>query len=192
MSKKPQKSRHRVPLLEVKCDPIDEQYQAEIDQSIARLEARYRKVERALAEAEIKAERSRVQAEKLARKQAQAEAIAANRLENERKLSEHIACIKEAAKNARLAEARAKLERQQREVIQKRNAETARRRAEAKEIRERHELLAKSRSSVRLLEAEVAERRRELKQIELLMMPGNYAGRIHRSRSAQHQSGGAA
>jgi len=193
MSKKPKQSRHRIPILELKADPINEQYQAEIEQSVARLEARYRKAEKALEAAEVKADRARVHAENLARKQAEAEAIAVNRLENERRLSENIDRIKDAAKNARVAEARAELERQQREVTEKRNTETARRREDAKAARDRQELIAKSRIAIRSFESEVAERRRELREIELLMRPGNHASASHRGTgSVRHTHGGAA
>lgn len=188
MSKKI-KSRHRIPALTLKSDPITPEYQAEIDRSMERLEARYRKAQKALEAAEVKAERARVHADNLARKQSEAEAIAANRLANEKKLSEHIERIKEAARNARVAEARAEMQRRQEEVIVKRNAETARRQAEAKETRERQRLIAQSQHTIRRLEDEVAERRRELRQIERLMMPTNYAGRAHRQFTAQHTAG---
>lgn len=190
MSKKPRQSRHRIPRLELKSDPITPEYQAEVDRSVAKLEARYRKAQKALEVAEARAERARAQAEALARKQAEAEAVAANRLANEQRLGEFIARIKEAAKNARVAEARAALERQQAEAVAKRNAETARRREEAKAARERQALIAKSRAAITSLESEVAERRRELREIELLMMPGHYAGRDHRKHTAQHTAGG--
>ena len=67
MSKKPKQSRHRVPVLAVAEAVIDDDYQTEIDQSQSRLEARDRKAEKALAAAEVKAERSRIHAENLAR-----------------------------------------------------------------------------------------------------------------------------
>jgi hypothetical protein len=185
-------SRHRVPLLQMKSDPITPEYQAEVDQSMARLEARYLRAEKALAAAELKAERARIHAENLARKQAEADAVAANRLENERQLSTFIEQIREAAKNSRLTSARAKLERQHSEAVAKRNVETARRKAEAKATRERRELIAKSRNAIQTLESETAERRRELREIQRLMMPGNYAGRVHRGTAARHTHGGAA
>ena len=191
MSKKPKQSRHRVPVLAVAEAIIDDDYQTEIDQSQSRLEARYRKAEKALAAAEVKAERSRIHAENLARKQADAAAIAANRLENELRLTENIERIKEAAKNSRVAEARAELERKHQEAVAKRNAETAARKEEAKNAREREELIRRSRSAIRTLEDEVFERRRELNEIKLLMMPGHYAGRNHRGTStARHTAGG--
>lgn len=190
MSKKPKQSRHRVPVLAVVEAVIDDVYQAEIDQSQSRLEARYRKAEKALAAAEIKAERTRVQAESLARKQAEAAAIAANRLENERRLNANIERIKEAAKNSRVAEARAELERKHQEAVFKRNAETASRKLEAKQARDREQLIRRSRSAIRTLEDEVFERRRELHQIKLLMMPGSYAGSNHRGHTIRHTAGG--
>jgi len=186
---KPRKSRHRIPVLAVVEAVIDDVYQAEIDQSQSRLEARYRKAEKALAAAEIKAQRSRVQAENLARKQAEAAAIAANRLENERRLNENIERIKEAAKNSRVAEARAELERKHEQAVLKRNAETTARKLEAKQAREREELIRRSRSAVRTLEDEVFERRRELHEIKLLMMPSSYAGSNHRGRTIRHTAG---
>lgn len=61
MSKKPKKSRHRIPpeALVIRSDPIDERYQAEIDVSITRLERRYRRAQKALEAAERRAERAR-------------------------------------------------------------------------------------------------------------------------------------
>jgi hypothetical protein len=63
MSKKPKRSRHRIPAcaLQPKSDPVDERYQAEIDASITKLEARYRKAEKALAAAERRAEAARAE-----------------------------------------------------------------------------------------------------------------------------------
>lgn len=56
MSKKPHKSRHRVPVL---SDPesatLDERYQREVDYSSSRLERAYRKAQNALAAAEKRA-----------------------------------------------------------------------------------------------------------------------------------------
>lgn len=190
MSKKPKQSRHRVPVLAVSEAVIDDDYQTEIDQSQSRLEARYRKAEKALAAAEIKAERHRIHTENLARKQAQAAEIAANRLENELRLTENILRIKEAAKNSRVAEARAELERKHQEAVTKRNAETLARKAEAKQAREREQLIRRSRSVIRTLEDEVSERRRELHEIKLLMMPGSYAGSDHRGHTIRHTAGG--
>jgi hypothetical protein len=189
MSKKPKHSRHRVPVLAVMEAIIDDGYQAEIDQSQSRLEARYRKAEKALAAAELKAERNRTQAESLARKQAESAVIAANRLANERRLTENIERIKQAARNSRVAEARAELERKHKDAVSKRNAETEARKLEAKQAREREELIRRSRLAVRTLEDEVFERRRELHEIKLLMMPGSYAGSNHRGRSIRHTAG---
>lgn len=65
MSKKPNKSRHRVPThaLQLRSDPISERYQREIDMSMERLEQRYRKAQRALQVTERKVERARREAE---------------------------------------------------------------------------------------------------------------------------------
>jgi predicted nucleic acid-binding Zn-ribbon protein len=91
----------------MQSDPIDAAYQAEIDRSMARLEARYRKAQKALKSAEERAQRVRT---------------------------------------------------------------------------------ATGKPTPRL-DALVEARRRELREIELLMMPGNYAGREHRKRTAKHHSG---
>lgn len=187
MSKKPKRSRHRVPTTTViVSDYVEPEYQAEVDSSMERLERRFRKAQKALQVAEAKAERARVHAEHLAAQQAEAERVAANRIANEQQLSEHLERIKAAAKESRVAEARAALERKQRDVTARRNAESAKRREEARATRERQELIRRSRSTFASLEGEVAERRRELRSIELLMMPDNYAGREHRKRGAQH------
>jgi hypothetical protein len=60
MAKKPHKSRHRIPTcaLEPRSDPIDERYQAEIDASMAHLERRYRRGQKALEAAERRAQRA--------------------------------------------------------------------------------------------------------------------------------------
>ena len=57
--KKPKRSRHRIPncALELKCDPISEQYQAEIDASTAKLEMRHRKALMSLEAADRRASR---------------------------------------------------------------------------------------------------------------------------------------
>lgn len=186
---KHRKSRHRIPVLVATEPVIDDAYQAEIDQSIARLEAKYRKAKKALAAAELKAERARVHADNLARKQADAQLVAENRLRNEQRLSEFIERIKDAAKNSRVTQARADLERRRREAVDERNAETVRRKTEAKMAREREALIKKQRDVIRAYEGEVFERRRELNEIKLLMMPTNYAGRDHRKGGARHVSG---
>ena len=192
MSKKPKHSRHRVPVLTMASDLITEDYQSQIDASMARLESRYHKADKALRFAEVKAERARIHAENLARKQVEAAMINANRLANEQALSENIARIREAAKNARVASARAELECQQREATAKRDALAAQREADAKAVRQRETLIARSRASFRTLDDEVAERRRELREITALMMPGSYAGRIHRgTKGARHTHGAA-
>lgn len=189
MSKKPRRSRHRVPILEMRSDPITPEYQAEIDQSVARLERRYRKAEAALQAAERRAEHRRRHIETLAIKQAEAQRIAEHRASEESRLSEYIERIKQAAINSRLASARAEQERKRAEVTAKRDAVTALRKQEAKAAREREQEIARSRSQLELLDAEVGERRRELREIERLMMPGNYAGRSHRAVTARHTHG---
>jgi len=183
------KSRHRVPALDYKCDPISPEYQSEVDRSVSKLEARYRKAQKALQVAESRAERARCQADLLARKQVQADLVAANRLENEQRLGEYINRIKQAAKNARVAYARDALERQRIEATARRDAESSRRREAAREARDRQALIVKSRAKIADLETEAAERLRELNQIERLMMPGNYAGRSHRAATARHTHG---
>jgi len=190
MSKKPKQSRHRVPALSMSSESVDQKYQAEVDASIAHLEKRYAKAHKALEAAEAKAERARLQAERLAEQQAAAERAAQKRLEEEARLGEYIALIKQAAKDARVEEARSELERKHREALARRNAQTVQRKADLKAIRDRREEIAKSRNNYRQLESMAAEHRREVREIELLMMPGNYAGRSHRGRiSAQHHSG---
>lgn len=176
MSKKPKQSRHRVPTLTFRSDPITPDYQDEIDRSISKLELRYKKAQKALEAAEARAERARLQAESLTEKQAKAQLVAANRLANERRLSEFIETIKQAAKRARVAESRAHLERQRLQVEARRNEETRRRREEAKQLRERARLISQARSSLSLREAEVDERRRELREIEKLMIPDFLSG----------------
>lgn len=190
MSKKPKQSRHRVPTLTVTSDEITPEYQAEVDASMDRLARRYAKAQKALEEAEAKAERARVQAEALAEKQVEAERVAQHRAEEEARLSEYIERIKLAAKDARVSEAREDLERKRREATERRNAATAQRKAELKAARVRREQIAHSRSTFSRLENEVAERRRELREIERLMMPGNYAGRNHRGTGQPHHNSG--
>jgi hypothetical protein len=62
MSKKPNRSRHRIPLCAyaVRSDSVEDRYQAEVDSSTARLERRYRKAAKALEAAEHRADRARV------------------------------------------------------------------------------------------------------------------------------------
>lgn len=69
MSKKPKRSRHRIPdcALELRADPIDERYQWEIDQSVAHLERRYQKAQKALEAAERRVENVRLAIEAAAR-----------------------------------------------------------------------------------------------------------------------------
>jgi chromosome segregation ATPase len=58
MSKKPARSRHRIPTLAVRpSDPVDDRYQAEIDASVGRLTRRYEAAQKRLQAAEAKAER---------------------------------------------------------------------------------------------------------------------------------------
>lgn len=58
MSKKPRRSRHRVPVLEMVSDPIDERYQREVDYSTSRLERAYRKAQAALEAAQRRADKA--------------------------------------------------------------------------------------------------------------------------------------
>lgn len=192
MSKKPNRSRHRIPTcaLAVESDPVDERYQAEIDASVDHLQRRLLKAEKALEAAEAKADRSRQHADRLAQQRAEAERIALHREEEERRANVYVARIKDAAKNARVASAQAELERQHRVAVDRRNAETTRRKAAAEERLEREQLIRAHRPKLAALESEVAERRRELREIQQLMMPGNYVGRAHRGRgTAQHHAG---
>lgn len=193
MSKKPRQSRHRVPTLALTPVEITPEYQAEVDASMEKLRKRYERAEKALVQVEAKAARAAEHAANLARKQAEVEAIAANRLAEEQRLNEYIDRIKRAARDARVAEARAELERKRDAAIVRRNAETARRKEELKAAREHALLVAQSRLRHESLEELADDRRRELREIERLMMPGNYVGREHRGRgAAKHRSGGAA
>lgn len=190
MSKKPRQSRHRVPALAMASETVTPEYQAEVNASMEKLERRYAKAKKALAAAEAKAERAREQAERLAAKQEESARVAANQAAEEARLSDYLERIKVAAKHARVAEARRDLDRQHREAVAQRNASTARRKAEAKAIREREQLIARSRNDFSRLESDVIDRRREVREIEHLMMPGNYAGRNHRGTgTAYHNSG---
>lgn len=192
MSKRPRQSRHRIPdcALTPKSEPIDDHYQAEIDASIEHLERRYRKAQKALEAAEAKAERSRQHAERLAQQQVEADRIAVHRAAEEQRANEYVARIKDAAKNARIASAKAELDRQHQAAIIRRNLATAQRKADAKQRLEREQLIRSARNRVVAMEAEVHERRREFREIERLMMPGNYAGRNHRGTgTARHNSG---
>jgi len=192
VSKKPTRSRHRIPAIAFspkESEPIDERYQAEIDASMARLERMYRSAQKALESAERRAERARVHAENLSRKQESARLVAERRAAEESRLSEYLGRIKDAARNARLGEARAAQERKQEEVLAERNTVTALRKAEARESRERERLLMKVRAESGELKKLVEERRRELREIERLMMPTGYAGRDHRAFTARHTSG---
>jgi membrane protein involved in colicin uptake len=193
MSKKPKQSRHRVPssVLDaaLKADEIDDRYQVEIDSSIAKLQRQYVKAQKAHAAAVARQERIRLQAEALAEKKAAQERIASHRADEEAKLTDRMAVIKEAAKNSRIAAIRAGQERQYAEFIARRNAQTEQRKAALKAARDHERQLIAARNALRTAEATTAERHRELKEIELLMMPGNYAGRSHRDTSARHWAG---
>lgn len=61
---KTKKSRHRTPVVQVRSDPVDERYQAEVDACTRRLEARYRKAEAALERAERRAAVARQELER--------------------------------------------------------------------------------------------------------------------------------
>src|SRR6516165_4192256 len=60
MSKKPKRSRHRIPTcaLQPRSDPISDRYWAEVWASTARLERQYRKAAKALEAAEQRAEKA--------------------------------------------------------------------------------------------------------------------------------------
>lgn len=190
MSKKPRRSRHRHPTDYVRpADPIDDRYQAEIDRSISRLTKQYEAAEKHLAALEKRAGRARLHAEQLESAQARHESIAANRIENERLLSERIATIKEAAKNQRVAAAKAKLQAQHDATVRERARITAERKAQAKAARAREEQIRKSHRAIVDLQGEIEERRRELREIERLMMPATYGGRDSRLRKVRHETG---
>lgn len=190
MSKKPKRSRHRVPTIHVmRSDPVTAEYQREVDASVARLEARYRKAQKGLAAAELRAQRARDEAQRLTEKQAEARRVAEHRLAEEQRLTEYIEQIRAAAQRARVASARAALERQQQAVTAQRNAATEARRQAARAVRDRNEVIARHRTTIATLDADIAERRRELREIERLMMPDHYNNRDSRRRTAQHQAG---
>lgn len=189
MSKKPKQSRHRVPTITMTSDEVTDDYQAEVDASMERLRRRYDKAQKALLAAEAKAERARIHAEELAAKQAESERIAQNRELEERRLSDRITQIKLAAQESRVAEGKARLEQQRQAAVAERNRQTELRKAEQKAIRDRNAQIALHRNRFRSLESDVHERRREVREIEMLMMPGNYAGRSHRGTGAVHNSG---
>lgn len=177
-------------MLTMVSDEVTPEYQAEVDASMERLQRRYAKAQRALEAAEAKAERARLHAEELAAKQAEAERIAQHQADEESRLAEYIVRIKDAAQKSRVAEARAELERKHCEAIAQRNAATARRQAEIKNARQQCLLAAKRRVDLIRFESDASERRRELREIENLMMPGNYVGRENRGRStAKHTTG---
>lgn len=189
MSKKPKQSRHRVPTIAMTSDEITDDYQAEVDASMERLRRRYDKAQKALLAAEAKAERARIHAEELAAKQAESERIAKHREAEECRLSDRIAQIKQAAQKSRVAAAKAQLEQQRLAAVVERNRQTELRKAEQKAIRDRNTQIALHRNRFRSLESDVHERRREVREIELLMMPGNYAGRSHRGGGPMHNAG---
>lgn len=189
MSKHPKRSRHRVPpLVGLVSDPIDERYQVEVDVSTARLEQRYRRAEKALRAAEAKAERVRVQIERLAEQQAEATRIAVHRAQEQSRLLEHIEAIKTAARQSRVTGARAELERKQREAVARRDAATRARKAEAKAAREREAQIVLARRQHAVLEVAVTDRRAELREIQMLMQPEGY-GRDTRRRHVRQESG---
>lgn len=190
MSKKPKRSRHRIPdcAFELRSDPIDERYQAEIDASTRRLEQRYRKAEQALAKAEAKAERLRIQIDALAEKQREAARIAAHRAQEQQRVVEYIERIRVAAQQSRMDAARAELERKYRDAVARRNAQTAARKAEAKAARQHDQQLILRRREYDQLLLQVQDRRRELHEIELLMQADGYA-RDSRRRRVRHEAG---
>jgi tRNA(Glu) U13 pseudouridine synthase TruD len=56
VSKKPARSRHRIPTLSVRpSDPVDERYQAEVDASVSRLTRRYEAAHKRLEKAVVRA-----------------------------------------------------------------------------------------------------------------------------------------
>ena len=192
MSKKPKRSRHRVPTLAMASDEVTTEYQSEVDASMERLRKRYEKTQKALTQSEEKAERARLRQRALLEKQLQVALINAHRHAEEARLGEYIETIKEAAKRARVAAAQDDLERKRADAVQRRDALTELRRAEAKSMRQREVEIKKVKVSLDGYTNESQERRRELREIENLMMPGNYAGRNHRGTSqARHNSGGA-
>lgn len=65
MSKKPKCSRHRVPTLTMVSDPVTPEYQAEVDRSMARLERRHVKAQKALEAAEKRAAKAAVAAQNI-------------------------------------------------------------------------------------------------------------------------------
>lgn len=193
MSKKPKQSRHRIPgfVLEqaMAPEPVDDRYQAEVDASMARLQRQFEKAQKAHAAALVKQERLQAQTNALAEKKAAQEQIAARRASEELRLTEYMRRIKEAAKTSRVEQARAQHELNYQEFLERRNQQTAQRQAALKAAREHERELVIARNSLRAATENLAERHRELKEIERLMMPGNYAGRVHRSSPAQHWAG---
>lgn len=189
MSKKPKQSRHRVPTITMTSDEVTDDYQAEVDASMERLRRRYVRAQKALAYSEAKADRARMQAEQLEQRQQEAARIQANRRAEEQRLTEYIERIKTAAKESRVAAAQVELNKKRDEAVARRNAQTAQRKDHAEAMRRREIEIGKARCAMRFHVDETAERRRELREIELLMMPGNYAGRAHRGTGAVHNSG---
>lgn len=190
MSKKPKKSRHRVPFREMASDPITEDYQAEVDHSTAELERRYARAEKALERAKQKAERARELELRESERIAEQEEIAARRAEGERLLAHRIEQIKQAAQRSRVRAA-------QKEFAAQR-ADTERRRREQVKLRQQAQRLAReaderrrvARQSIAAAEGIVADRERELRELRRLMQPGNHAGSAHRgTRGVIHQTG---
>lgn len=189
MSKRPKRSRHRIPAIAFApkdSEHVDERYQAEVDAAMSRLERMYRNAQKALEAAERRAERTRTHADNLARKQVEAARVAEQRAAEESRLSGYLMRIRDAARHTA---GESGTEREYADTVAKRNAVTALRKAEARDDRERDrtlsQLCAESAELVELVE----ERRRELREIELLMMPASYAGREHRAFSARHTAG---
>ena len=191
VSKKPKASRHRIPFREMTSDPVTPEYQAEVDQSMADLERRYAKAEKALQRAEQKRQRIESREREAARARAEAEQVAENRAAEESLLAQRIGEIKEAAKRARVSEARRDLERQ-RDDFERRRAEFERqRKLQLRRAREEQERQAAASAQLRSITDVINDHHRELREIEKLMMPGNYAGGAHRgTRSIRHQAGG--
>ncbi|MET8648500.1 hypothetical protein [Nocardia aurea] len=193
MSKKPVRSRHRIPseALQLRTESISDRYQVEVDTATDRLEARYRKLQRALEKAEARATKLAEESERLAALKAEADRIAAHRLDEESKLAQRIADIREAAKRSRVESYRQDMERQRLEVVRARNAITEQRKKAAAANRAREVQIRTRRTEMDSLTKAIEERRRELREIERLMMPGHCNNRDSRKRAARHETGAA-
>lgn len=190
MSRRQKRTRHRIPAvaLELKSDPIDERYWAEVEASTSRLERQYRKATKALAAAEAKAERKRLHIERLVEQQREAARIAERRAAEEQRLLEYIQRIKIAAQESRINAARAEIERQRSDAIARQKAQAAARKTAARVVREREQLIIQQRREQDALLLTVENRRRELHEIERLMQAEGY-GRDSKRRLARHESG---